>query len=255
MKLEGKTAIITGATSGIGEASAILFAQEGAKVTIAGRSDAGECVAEKIRKSGGNAQFVCTDVTKSEDIQALFDAHLKQYQRLDILFNNASYEGPGTSVSETTEEEAELVWRTNFQSVFLACRLAAPIMASAGRGSIINTTAASAREGLAWPNLGAYIGSKGGVISFTRALAMELSPQGVRVNSLNPGLVDTPMLCNFINKQDDPEAFRAWLNQAQLLKRMGKPEEIARAALFLASDDASYVTGSDMLVDGGLVLG
>lgn len=194
MKLKGKAAIITGASSGIGEASAGMFGHEGALVTIAGRGDAGETVAEKIRAAGGEAIFVRTDVSRSADISALFDAHMKRWGGLDILFNNAAYEGPGTSVADTTEEELERVLATNFKSVFYACKLAAPIMVAAKRGVIISTTAGSSREGLAWPNLGAYIGSKGAVIAFTRALAMELSPHGVRVNSLNPGVIDTPLL-------------------------------------------------------------
>lgn len=255
MKLKGKAALITGATSGIGEASAMVFAREGAQVTLVGRSDAGEDVLKKIRSAGGEAQYVRADVARSADIDRAFDAHMKKYGRLDVLFNNASYEGPGAPLTETTEEEFDRVIATNLKSVFLACKRAAPIMVAARRGSIINTTAGSAREGLAWPNLSAYISSKGGVISLTRALAVELSPAGVRVNSLNPGLIDTPMLRSFTNKQTDPKAFWDGLNQIQLLKRIGAPEEVAHAALFLACDDGSYVTGTDLLVDGGLVLG
>jgi 3-oxoacyl-[acyl-carrier protein] reductase len=255
MKLDGKAAIITGGTSGIGEASARLFAAEGAKLTLAARGDRGETVAESIREGGGEAQFVRTDVTRSEEIEALFDAHMEAYGRLDVLFNNASYEGPGLMIAETPEEELEKVIATNFKSVFLACKLAAPIMTEAGGGSIINTTAGSAREGLAWPRLGAYIGSKGAVIAFSRALAYEISPLGVRVNCLNPGCVHTPMLERAAQNQPDPEAFWASLGDLHLLKRIGTPDEIARAALFLACDDSSFVTGSDMLVDGGLVLG
>ena len=254
MKLNGKTAIITGGTSGIGEASALIFAREGAKVTIVGRGDAGEPVAKRIRDAGGAAQFVRADVSRSRDIDKVFDAHLSKFGHLDILFNNASYEGPGTALTETSEEEFDRVIATNLKSVFLACKRAAPLMIAAGGGAIINTTAASAREGLAWPNLSAYISSKGGVIALTRALAVELAPH-VRVNSLNPGLIDTPMLRSFAKKQSDSDAFWAGLNQIQLLKRIGTVEEVARAALFLASADGSYVTGTDLLIDGGLVLG
>ncbi len=254
MKLVRKSAIITGATTGIGEASARLFAMEGAKVTIAGRGDAGHGVVEQIRQAGGEAQFIRTDVSRPSDITALFEAHLDTFGGLDILFNNASYEGPALPVAKTSEDELERVLATNFKSVFLACKLAGPIMTKAGSGSIINTTAGSAREGLAWPNLGAYIASKGAVISFTRVLAVELAPM-VRVNSLNPGVIDTPMLRGFAAKQEDPAAFWDGMESIQLLKRVGKAEELARAALFLASDDSSYVTGTDMLVDGGLVLG
>lgn len=255
MKLKDKAALITGGTTGIGEASAMLFAREGACVTIVGRSNAGDGVVNRIRDAGGEAQFVRADVARSADIERMIDEHLARFGRLDVLFNNASYEGPGTLVADTSEDELDLVLATNFKSVFLACRRAAPLMTAAGSGSIINTTAGSAREGLAWPALGAYIGSKGGVIAFTRALAVELSPHGVRVNSLNPGLVDTPMLHNFASKTPDPAGFWAGLAQSQLLKRIGTVDELARAALFLASDDGSYVTGIDLLVDGGLVLG
>lgn len=255
MKLEGKAAIITGATSGIGEAAAILFAREGARLTLAGRGDAGETVAAKIRAAGGDAVFVRTDVSQPDQIRALFEAHMKKYQGLDVLFNNASYEGPGTPLADTADQEFDRVVATNLKSVFVACKLAAPIMTAARSGSIISTTAGSAREGLAWPNLCAYIASKGAVIAFTRAIAVELSPLGVRVNSLNPGLIDTPLLHNFVDKQADPAAFWSGLSRLQLLKRIGTAEEVARAALFLASDDGSYITGTDLLVDGGLVLG
>ena len=254
MKLNGKAAIITGATSGIGEASAALFAGEGARVTIVGRSSNGPAIVERIRAAGGEAQFVPADISVAADIEKVFAAHLSKYQRLDVLFNNASYEGPGAPIGDTTDEEFDKVIATNLKSVFRTCRRAAPIMLAAGRGSIINTTAGSAREGLAWPNLSAYISSKGAVISLTRALAVEFAPH-IRVNSLNPGLIDTPMLRSFTNKQADPAAFWTGLNQVQLLKRIGTAEEAARAALFLASDDSSYVTGTDLLVDGGLVLG
>lgn len=254
MKLAGKSAIITGGTSGIGEATAMDFAREGASLTIAGRSEAGHQVVDRIREMGGTAQFVVTDISRAQDIDNLFDSHLASFDRLDILFNNASYEGAGKPITETSDEELEKILSTNLKSVFRACRLAAPLMTEAKRGSIINTSAGSAREGLAWANLGAYIASKGAVISLTRALAVELAPY-VRVNSLNPGIVDTPMLGSFIGKQDDPDAFRKALGSAQLMQRIADPKELAQAALFLASDDSSYVTGTDLLVDGGLVLG
>ena len=253
MKLNGQAAIITGATSGIGEASAVLFAREGAHVTLVGRGSNGSTIVQRIRAAGGEAQFVQADVSVAADIEQVFEAHLAKYKRLDVLFNNASYEGPGTPIGETSDEEFDKVIATNLKSVFRTCRRAAPLMVTAGKGSIINTTAGSAREGLTWTNLSAYISSKGGVISLTRALALELSPH-VRVNSLNPGLIDTRMLRSASNKQPDPAAFWAGLGQMQLLKRVGTAEEAAKAALFLASDDGSYVTGTDLLVDGGLVL-
>jgi meso-butanediol dehydrogenase / (S,S)-butanediol dehydrogenase / diacetyl reductase len=255
MKLEGKAAIITGATSGMGEASARLFAREGARVTIAGRSDAGETVADSIRTAGGKAMFVRTDVAKPTDIKMLFDRHMSAYGRLDVLFNNAAYPGSDKLITDTSEADFDRIVATNFKAVFIACQLAVPIMSAARAGSIINTTAASSREGLAWTNLGAYIGSKGAVVAFTRALAVEVAGTGIRANSLSPGLIDTPMLRGSVNQQPNPDACLQAFSQIELLKRMGTGEEIATAALFLASSDSSYVTGIDLLVDGGLVLG
>lgn len=255
MRLENKAAIVTGAASGIGAASARRFAAEGADVTIADINPIGEDVARAIRAGGGKATFVATNVADFAAIRRLFDAHMERCGKLDVLFNNAGKDGSGKSVAETSEEELDLLLTVNFKSVFLACKLAGPIMAAAGRGSIISTSAGSAREGLAWPNIGAYIASKGAIISFTRALAMELSPSGVRVNSLNPGVTDTPMLRNYAATTEDPEAFWKAMQSMQLLHRLGTPEELAAGALFLASDESSYVTGTDLLVDGGLVLG
>jgi NAD(P)-dependent dehydrogenase (short-subunit alcohol dehydrogenase family) len=255
LRLSGKHAIITGAASGIGEASAHLFAAHGASVTIADISDKGQDVAERIKGAGGAAIFVRTDVSSAEQMQRLFDAHLEEYRTLDILFNNASRTSSGKPIEQTTEAEFDETLAIDFKSVFLACRLAASIMGRCGSGSIINTSAGSAREGLAWPNLCAYIGAKGAVISFTRALAVELSPRGIRVNSLNPGLVDTPMMRGFCDLQPDPDEFWENLSQLNLVRRMAQPIELANAALFLASEESSYVTGTDMLVDGGLVLG
>lgn len=255
MRLGDKAAIVTGGASGIGEATVRLFASEGCDVTIADISPAGEALAEDIRASGGKASFLAIDMTGSEQVSRLFDAHMGRCGKLDILFNNAGKDGPGKPVADTSEEELDELLNVNFKSVFLACKLAGPIMTAAGRGSIISTSAGSAREGLAWPNIGAYIASKGAIISFTRALAVELSPHGVRVNSLNPGVTDTPMLRGFASKLDNPEEFWDSMNSIQLLRRLGTPEELAAAALFLASDESSYVTGTDLLVDGGLVLG
>lgn len=254
MKLTGKAAIVTGGTSGIGEAVSVLFAQEGAQLTIAGRTEQGHQVAEAIRSNGGTVQFVPTDVSRTEDVTALVDAHLSTYGRLDVLVNNAAYDGSHSSLVNTPEDELEKLFATNVKSVFTACKLAAPVMIEAGGGSIVNTTATAAHEGFGFPNLAAYTASKGAVIAFARALAAELSPKGVRVNSISPGIIDTPMLRRFLAARRDPEASRRRLADLQLLHRLGTPEEFARAVLFLASDDSSYVTGTELLVDGGLVL-
>jgi NAD(P)-dependent dehydrogenase (short-subunit alcohol dehydrogenase family) len=254
MKLTGKAAIITGGTSGIGEAVAMLFAQEGAQLTIAGRTDKGETVAKAIRNAGGRVQFVPTDVSRTEDVVALVDAHVSAYGRLDVLVNNAAYDGSHSSITNTPESELDELFATNVKSVFTACKLAAPIMIEAGAGSIVNTTATAAHEGFGLPNLAAYTASKGAVIAFGRALAAELSPKGVRVNSISPGIIDTPMLRRFLANRRDGDATRRRLEGMQLLRRLGTSEEFARGVLFLASEDSSYVTGTELLVDGGLVL-
>lgn len=255
MRLAGKSALVFGGTSGIGKASAEIFAREGASVTIVGRNGAGEEISQHIIKSGGVATFVRADVTNVQDIISAIDGHIERFGTIDVLFNNASKESNGDLIVDTTEEEFDQLVATNLKSVFMSCKHAVPHMARAGRGAIINTTAASAREGLAWPGLGAYIATKGAVIAFTRVLAVELSPLGIRANSLNPGIVNTPMLQRFCEAQQDPVSFQKNLNGKQLLGRVGLPSELANAALFLASDESSFVTGTDLLVDGGLVLG
>jgi len=254
VKLAGKAAIVTGGTSGIGEAIAVLFADEGAQVTIAGRTEQGHSVAKAIQDNGGTVQFVPTDVSRTEDVTALVEAHMSAYGRLDVLVNNAAYDGSHSALENTTEDELDKLLATNVKSVFFACKLAAPIMVAAGGGSIVNTTATAAHEGYGLPNLAAYTASKGAVIAFGRALAAELSPKSVRVNSISPGIIDTPMLRRFLGNRRDGEATRRRLEGMQLLHRLGTPEEFARAVLFLASDDSSYVTGTELLVDGGLVL-
>lgn len=255
MKLVGKSAVISGGASGIGAATVALFAQEGASVTIADVSVEGATLATTLRARGTDVHFVRTDMTEADQVGALFENHVKRCGGLDILFNNASTVGIPKPVVETSEAEVDHILTVNFKSVFLASKLAAPIMTGAGRGSIINTTAASAREGLAWANIGVYIASKGAVVAFTRALAVELSPLGVRVNSISPGVVDTPMTRQAAGRQPDPDQALSHMAGLQLLRRMAVPDELAKAALFLASDDSSYVTGTDLLVDGGLVLG
>lgn len=254
-KLLGKSVLITGGTSGIGAATALRFAQEGASLTIASRRPWSDELATRILDCGHKAQFVATDVSNSSDIRTLFANHMEMHGKIDVLFNNAAYDGPGTPIRDTSDDEIDKVLMTNVRGVIASCREAIPTMEQAGSGVIINTTAGSAREGLAWPNLGAYIASKGAIISFTRALAVEVSQHNIRANSLNPGVVDTPLLNGFVEKGDDPAAFRESLDGVQLMRRIGRPEEIANAALFLASDDSSFVTGTDLLVDGGLVLG
>lgn len=254
MRLKDKNAIIVGGTKGIGFACAEVFVREGASITIAGRNDNGEEIAAKLRGANRDVRFVKTDVTKKEDIKHLVENHARHFGGIDILFNNAAYPGRVQAIEDNDDDDMELVLATTLKSVYYAIKYAVPIMERSKRGGvIINTTAAGAREGAGPVGMMPYIGAKGGVIAVTRALAAELAPKGIRVNSLNPGIIETEMLRDVMI--DRGAGARETFASRTLLRRVGEPREIADAALFLASNESSYVTGIDLLVDGGLVLG
>src|SRR5882762_5456616 len=249
MRLENKTAIITGGTSGIGEAVAHLFAREGAKVAITGRNESrGHAVTARILESGGKAIFLRTDVRKAEECQRAVDETLRSFERLDILFNNAGVFYPQTAL-ECSEEEWDLQIDINLKGTFLMSKYALPPMIAQGGGVIINNSSG-------WGLVGgdravAYCASKGGVVLLTKAMAVDHGRQGIRVNCICPGDVDTPMLPEDARQRglDWDEYLKGAANRP--LGRIGKPEEIARAVLFLASDDSSFMTGSALVVDGG----
>jgi NAD(P)-dependent dehydrogenase (short-subunit alcohol dehydrogenase family) len=230
MRLEHKVALITGGTSGIGEATAVLFAKEGAKVAITGRNEKrGYAVAEKIMNDGGKAIFIRSDVRKAEECRHAVDETLRVFDRLDILFNNAGVFYPHT-ILDCTEEEWDLQMDVNLKGTFLMSKAALPRMIEQHRGVIINN---SSGWGIAGGDAAvAYCASKGGVVLLTKAMAIDHGRQGIRVNCICPGDVDTPML---------PEDARM----------RGTTDEIAKAALFLASDDSSFMTGAALVVDGG----
>jgi NAD(P)-dependent dehydrogenase (short-subunit alcohol dehydrogenase family) len=249
MRLANKVALITGGTSGIGEATAILFAKEGAKVAITGRNqERGQRVRETILRSSGKAIFIPTDVRKIEDCRLAVDQTVSAFGQLDILFNNAGVFYPHTVV-ECTEEEWDEQLDVNLKGTFLMSKFALPEMIRRGSGVIINNSSG-------WGIVGgdsavAYCASKGGVVLLTKAMAIDHGSQGIRVNCICPGDVDTPML-----PADARMRGLKWQDylagcSKRPLGRIGTAGEIAKAALFLASDDSSFMTGAALIVDGG----
>jgi len=238
-------ALITGGASGIGRATAELFAREGARVAVADYSkDGGQDTVKAIKEAGGDAMFTPVDVSDSAQVTRMVDAVLQAYGRIDILFNGAGILHYGT-VLETDEQAWNRVLSINLTGTYLCCRTVLPHMIRQGGGSIINVASTVGAHD-ACANAVAYVTSKGGVTLFTRAMAIDHAKQGVRVNALVPGATDTPMIRNAIA----PEALEA-LAASHPIGRLGRPEELAKAVLFLASDDASFVTGTAMYVDGG----
>jgi len=248
-RLEGRTALITGGGSGIGRQSSLLFASQGARVVVCDRAvSAGEETVESIRAAGGQADFVAADVSRAADVRDAVDCAVRLTGGLHILFNNAGIfpEGDGSPV-DTDEAVWEQVINVNLKGVFFGCKYGIPALLAAGGGSIINTASFVAVMGAATSQI-AYTASKGGVLAMTREIAVEYARQGIRANALCPGPVSTPLLEEFLA---DPDA-RARRVVHIPLGRLAQAEEIARAALFLASSDSSYVTGSTFLVDGGI---
>ncbi len=242
MKLAGRTAIITGAASGIGKATAMRFAAEGARVVIADiNAEAGQACASAINAEGRQAIFIETDVSKSSDLQKLIDSSLQTFGSLHILHNNAFWNEAATAL-----EAREAAWQraldVNLSAVWRASKLAIPHLRASGVGVILNTASIHSIVGLA--GSAAYQASKGGLLSLTRALSLELAPD-IRVNAILPGAIDTPAT------QQTPAAEHAKFLSQVPLGRAGKPEEIASVAAFLASDEASYITGAAIVVDGG----
>jgi NAD(P)-dependent dehydrogenase (short-subunit alcohol dehydrogenase family) len=244
MRLKDRVALVTGGASGIGKATAELFAREGARVTVADYSADGRDTVQAIKNAGGEAIFVPVDVSDSGQVAKMVEAALQAYGRIDILFNGAGVLYYGT-VLETDEQAWNRVISINLTGTYLCCRAVLPHMIRQGSGSIINVASTVGAHD-ACANAVAYVTSKGGVTLFTKAMAIDHAKQGVRVNALVPGATDTPM----IRKALTPEALEA-LAASHPIGRLGRPEELAKAVLFLASDDASFVTGTAMYVDGG----
>ena len=249
MCLANKVVLITGGTSGIGEATAILFAKEGAKVAITGRSETrGHAVTEQITKGGGRAIFIRADVRKADDCRRAVDETVRTFGRLDVLFNNAGIFYAHTAL-ECSEEEWDEQLDTNLKGAFLMSKFALPPMIGQGSGVIINNSSG-------WGLVGgdravAYCASKGGMVLMTKAMAIDHGRQGIRVNCICPGDVDTPMLPADARLRGLKwEEYLAGCS-TRAMGRIGTPEEIARAVLFLASEDSSFMTGAALVVDGG----
>lgn len=246
--LAGKVAIVSGAGAGIGRASAHLFAREGASVGILDIRPDGTAVAEEIRKAGGRAFFVECDVARAGDCRAAVERAVREFGALHILFNNAGIVRRA-SVVESSEEDWDRVIDVNLKGMFLLSRFAVPEIARAGGGSIINMGSGWGLK--AGARAAAYCASKGAVVQLTRAMAIDHGAQKIRVNCLCPGDTDTQMLRDEARQLDEPlEEFLAHA-AARPLRRIGSPEEIARAALYLASDASAFVSGTTLVVDGG----
>jgi NAD(P)-dependent dehydrogenase (short-subunit alcohol dehydrogenase family) len=245
VKLEGRVAIVTGAASGIARATAIVFAREGAAVAAVDRDAEGlnETVSQ-IRGEGGQAEAYSVDISKPVEIRAAVQSILERFGDLHILFNGAGILAYGT-VLETPEEVWEKVIAINLSGTFFFCRAVLPHMIAKGRGSIVNVASTTGAHD-ACAHAAAYVSSKGGVTLLTRSMGIDYARQGIRVNAICPGPTDTPMLRNALTSEQ-LSAFAL----SYPMGRLGQPEELAKAAVFLASDDASFVTGALLYVDGG----
>jgi len=251
-RLQDKVAIVTGSTAGIGKAIAKAFAQEGAKVTILSRrSDAVERTRAKLEAEGATVLPFCADVSRLADVQQVVDGTLSAWGRIDILVNSAAifpHPGPLAEMSDAAWDEVVAV---NLTGVFFTCRKVWPHLVAAGGGAIVNLVSVIAFRGTA--DMAAYSATKGGVLAMSRSLAREGAPYGIRVNCIAPGFIDTPMNKRLLGQWEDPDQWLADTIANIPLARAGRPEEVARAAVFLASDESSYTTGHTIMVDGGVI--
>ena len=248
--LEGKVALVTGGSSGIGRASALAFAREGAKVIVAARRiEPGEETVQIIKQQGGEAIFVKTDVSNPAEVKSLFDTIDKTYGRLDCAFNNAGISAPTLSLAaDMSEEEWDSVINTNLKGIWLCMKYEIPLMLKRESGSIVNM---SSILGVVGTSLGvsAYVASKHAIIGLTKAAALEYARQGLRINAVCPGFVETTLIEVATNEPGG----RAQLESLHPVGRIGLPEEVAQPVIWLCSDAASFVTGHSMVVDGGYI--
>lgn len=249
MRLKDKVALVTGGSNGIGKESCLLFAQEGAKVVVVDIDEVGgQATVDQILREGGQAVFFKADVSKAEDCAAMVQVAEDQFGGLHILFNNAGIMHSDDGDSQSTEEDVwDLTMNVNVKGVFLGCKYGIPLMLKSGGGSIINTASFVAHLGAATPQL-AYTASKGAVLAMSRELAVIHAREGIRVNALSPGPLRTELLMKFLNTEEKKQRRLVHVPMG----RFGEAKEMAKAALFLASDDSSYTTGTEFLVDGGI---
>jgi NAD(P)-dependent dehydrogenase (short-subunit alcohol dehydrogenase family) len=249
--LNGPTVLITGALTGIGRATALAFAREGARVVVSGRhNDEGQKLAAELRKLGTEAEFVRTDVRHEEEVKDLVDRTVTRFGRLDVAVNNAGTVGDPGAAADVTTEAYHSIFDTNVLGVLLCMKYEIRAMLQQGKGSIVNISSAYGKVG--GPTAAVYVGSKHAVEGITKSAAIELATTGVRVNIVGPGPVETRMFNHFAQTQENKTNFL----EAQIPnKRIGTPEEIANAILFISSDKASYIIGASLAVDGGMIAG
>jgi len=252
MRLADKVAIITGAGGGMGRVAAEMFAREGARVVVAEYGEAaGAETVKRIRSAGGEATFVRTDVSTEGDAKAMVDHAVATYGRVDCLYNNAGVMPEADhSVTDTSVDVWDQVMAVNVRGVFLGCKYAIPAMEAAGGGSIINVASFVAILGCSVPQ-DAYTASKGAVLSLTRSLAVQFGPKGIRTNAICPGPVETPLLMDWLVKDEEAKRIRLARNPTG---RFGKPEEIVHMAVYLASDESRWTNGASLVVDGGITV-
>jgi NAD(P)-dependent dehydrogenase (short-subunit alcohol dehydrogenase family) len=252
MRLADKVTIITGAGGGMGRVAAQMFAKEGARVVVAEYGvAAGQETVDRIRADGGEASFVRVDVSSEADARAMVDHAVSTYGRLDCLYNNAGVMPEADhSVTDTDVDVWDQVMAVNVRGVFLGCKYAVPAMEAAGGGSIINIASFVALVGCSVPQ-DAYTASKGAVLSLTRSLAVQFGPRGIRTNAICPGPVETPLLLDWLVKDEAAKQLRLARNPTG---RFGKPEEIVNMAIYLASDESRWTNGASLVIDGGITV-
>ncbi|WP_210023346.1 MULTISPECIES: SDR family NAD(P)-dependent oxidoreductase [unclassified Paenibacillus] len=254
MRLQNKITLITGSGSGIGKNSALLFAREGATVIVNDLlEDKGQATVEEIQAAGGQAVFVQADVTNPDSVKAMVDTVIKHYGRIDVLFNNAGVSGVG-AIHEVEPEAWDRVMNINTRGVFLPSKYVLPHMMERKEGSIINMSSCVAEIGLA--RRASYSASKGAVLALTKSMQVDYAPYNIRVNALLPGTIFTPFVEDYLKKSyDNPEEAIESIKKRQLSGELGRPDDVANAAVFLASDESRFMMGSPLYIDGGAVFG
>ncbi|WP_203333663.1 SDR family NAD(P)-dependent oxidoreductase [Planococcus beigongshangi] len=253
MRLKDKIAIITGAGSGIGRETAFLFAKEGATIIVNDlNEEAGKSTVNEIISKNGKAIFIEADVTQVSDVKKLVEEVLNKYSRIDILFNNAGISGIG-QIHEIEAEAWNNVFNVNVNGVFLVSKFVIPHMIAQKAGSIINMSSCIAEIGLA--NRASYAATKGAILSLTKSMQVDYAKYDIRINALMPGTIYTPFVEKYVADSDDPEATIASIKKRQLSEELGRPTDVAYAALYLASDESKFVMGSPFYIDGGVVNG